>query len=372
MDSATLDKLTRDLEGLQGTYQMRFANQPRITRSLGVLDDLIKRAEAIRSALDNVDANGAAQRVSEMREDVEARLERYRAERSAIADAQRNGPAAIEATILGTRANHVIFRYRRHFAGQARNTRDLSLLEELIQDLEALQQEMVNLSATYGQTEQTTSDQQVVREHIALFRREGDAIAQAQAEGTPENRAGLLGGLANNQFDNYRVHFANKTRISRRPELLIRIVATLEFILGEMRGLRDRGLRVDFHDRNIQIVEERIAAYRKELEEIRKVRADSSLDQVLDSLGQAANALMSEYGQEFAGQSRATRSLKRLSELCDQMGEIERQMHRLLLVGSRDDSPWASNLDIVRDALAMFEREYTAIADAQKPAAAAE
>src|SRR5690606_2121008 len=138
---------------------------------------------------------------------------------------------------------------------------------------------------------------------------------------------GRLGQLANDQFDIYRVHFAGLSRLSRRPELLERVVETLEHILSEMQRLTAAGFSVDFNARNQEIVRDRLATYQQELEEVRAVRMDASLPEVMDALAIGVNALLSEYGERYAGKPRTEVEPQRLSELCDLMGELEQQMH---------------------------------------------
>src|SRR5690606_17916862 len=146
---------------------------------------------------------------------------------------------------LAIRANFVIWRYRRHFAGKSRESRDLALMAELLDTMEAIQKEMLSIISSYGQIRGLDDDLTVVRNHLELFRREADAIANAQDEGPADQKAGRLGQLANDQFDIYRVHFAGLSRLSRRPELLERVVETLEHILSEMQRLTAAGFSVD-------------------------------------------------------------------------------------------------------------------------------
>lgn len=356
MSSAALASLRSELNELEGIYGLRFANQSRLTRDLRVLDDVLERAEKVREQLAEIgdaEARDLHRRSGEM-------LSQYREERDQIARVQKNrGPEVIEARLLGQRANAIIYRYRRHYAGHARNTRDRALLKEMLEDIRAVQQEMVNLSNAYGNLSGLEDDLDVVRNQVELYRNEIAAIADAQASGTAEERAGLLGTLANAQFENYRVHFAGHPRLSRRPQLMERIIASLESLLEDMQGLSQRGFSQDFHKRNQQIVGDRLEAYRNELTAIREARENASIDDVNNSLGLAANTILSEYGENFAGQSRTTRDLELLSGLCDRMGEVERQMVALARV---TDMP---NLGIARDALSMFEREYREIEKVQ-------
>lgn len=324
MSETNLAEVKSSIDALEATYGLRFANQPRVSRNLSVLDGMIETTGELMDKLSTLGSNGDAEAVSELKEEVEQARARFEREKGEIATAQAQGPAAIEAGILAIRANFVIWRYRRHFAGRSRETRDLYLMAEMLDDLEGLQREMVALSSNYSSVPGLQDDLQVVRQHLELFRREADAIANAQDEGPTEQKAGRMGQLANNQFDLYRVHFAGLSRLSRRPELLQRIIDALEFIGGQMQKLTAGGFNADFNTRNQAIVQDRLKAYHKELEQIRSARMDAELSEVMDSLAISVNQVMNEYGESYAGQSRKGVNLARLGELCDLLGETER------------------------------------------------
>lgn len=361
MSETTLDEVKSSVESLEATYGLRFANQPRVSRNVSVLDEMIDTTAELLATLEQLGSNGDADAVSELKAEVQGARERFERERKEITQAQAQGPAAIEGGILAVRANFVIWKYRRHFAGRSRETRDLAEMAEMLDDLEGIQKEMVALSANYNSVPGLEDDLQVVRQHLELFRREADAIANAQDAGDAEQKAGRLGQLANNQFDLYRIHFAGLARLSRRPELLERIVDSLDYIYGEMRRLAAGGLSADFNTRNQEIVRDRLAAYRQELDEIRTIRMDAELSEVMDSLAIGVNQIMNEYGQSYAGQARTSVNLARLSEMCDLLGELERQMQGLAQVTSNI----SDNLAVSRDALGMLEREYLAVQEAQ-------
>ena len=103
--------------------------------------------------------------------------------------------------------------------------------------------------------------------------------------------------------------------------------------------------------------------YEAEVAEIKKVRAQTKLIDLMGNLGGAANDCMSEYREHYAGQDRTTRDLDRLSKLCDQLGEIARQMSDLARVEKNEMN--AKNLAITTDNLVMLENEYREIQKAK-------
>ena len=111
--------------------------------------------------------------------------------------------------------------------------------------------------------------------------------------GTPEEQASALAECANGQFRLYDTHFAGKSRVTRRPALLQRMIDTLTQVHDRMRTLRDQGLRVDFNDQNMRVVEESLQTYKSELVAIRADRERTKFADLQGMLGGAANEAMS-------------------------------------------------------------------------------
>ena len=80
-------------------------------------------------------------------------------------------------------------------------------------------------------------------------------------------------------------------------------------------------------------------------------------------LGGAANDVFEEYRQKFAGKDRRSVDLATMSLLCDQLGEIARQMADMARTEKNDMNE--RNLDIVIERLSAYEEEWRAIRDAQ-------
>ena len=346
-----LTLLEKRADQIHARYGMRFANKARITRELSTLDELIEETGAL---LDEIDVPEA----ESLRETLNERLHMYHQEREAIASAKAAGPEAIEASALGLRANFVIYRYRRHFAGKSRKTRDLGLLAECVDELKALGTRMNSLALDH-RDETLARDIEVVERSIRLYVRERGEIVAARGMGLIDQKAELLAELANAQFALYRLHFAGKNRLSRRPGLVQRLIDNLEQIRDRMRSHKQAGLRSPSNDQNIRTITDYLKLYRKEKLSIANAREEATTQELIDALANAANEVMSRYHEHFAGQSRATRDLELLSGLCDQLGELERLMHDVDI--DHDHPINRKNLSIVRDMLSLYEREYTEI-----------
>lgn len=357
--SQTHTDISRQVDEVSNRYQALFAGQPRISRDARQLEQMVRDLEALRpklGALASSEREALTTRIQEA-------IDLYRAEAAAIRTAQSAGPEAFAAHRLASWAYLGFARYRHHFAGQSRGSRDLNLLGELIADLEVLESDM-KAQAKVLSTDELQEALRLTGEQLQLYHEERRAIAQLRTEGTQMELADRFAGLANAQFALYSTHFAGKPRLSRRPMLLERIIDSLSQIEERMRALEAQGHLDDRHLKNVEIVQGRLAAYRKELEEIQKVRSRTDFSSLINALGGAANKVFEEYRTHFAGQDRATRELPRMVSLFDALYDIGRQMDDLQQV--RHDGTNQRNLQIVLDNLRMYDREHTAIQEAQQ------
>lgn len=358
MDYEDPRALSARSNALHAHYTVHFAGRPRATRDLVGAEVLVSEAREIARMTSELPGQGD----DELRTKTQERLELYETERKAVIDAHAMGLDAARAAIVGTRANLTFARYRRHFAGQDRRTRDQGLMDELIADCEALQRgaaELVVAKAPEG----LRKDLEIITENLSLYRRERQAIIDARSSGSPDEQASALAGLANHQFKLYARHFADQSRMSRRSGLLERIVGELGAIQEAMGTLSAQGHGGETNMQNAGTVAERKAIFAKELDQLTSVQVQATAFQRLRALEDAMNDAMSAYDQDFAGKDRASCDPNHLSEICDRMGEVERQLSRLVErfnLGVRH-RPTAR----VRDLVVMMEREYQAIVKAR-------
>lgn len=357
MTKLNFKELKDRAEGIYQRYDAHFAGKSRATRDVSLLDGLIVELESLvetGKGLLNGSKDPALLSVLDM---AKSNLDVYRTERGAIAEAQAAGPQAVESSRIITRANLVFGHYHRHFSGKERRTRDLHRMEEIVSELEDVRDMMASMLETYPEV--LRPNLEVVKGNLEMYRAEKDRIAEARQTGTLAEQADTLAYLANEQFRIYREHFAGKSRHTRRPALLERLIAELTDVRTQMRGLKNRGLSSESNVRNIDVVTKNLDLYQGEIKEIRTARKNVTAEQYAGSLGAEANSLMDEYREHFAGQNRATRDLERMSRLCDGMREIALQMEAL-----DHESPTevnSRNLDIVLDTWTMYEGEYKRI-----------
>jgi hypothetical protein len=347
----------RRADELHARYMLAFAGRPRITRRVEELDAIIADGRALLEEAGRLLGHDA-EAVGLIR----ANMEVYASERDAIHEAKKLGPSARRAAMLGSRANALFGLYRRHFAGQSRATRDRFLLDDLLDALAEVKAELIALSGT---DPSGTATEQIgpIERNVELYVAERENIIAAQDGASPDDRSGILGAVANQQFETYRIHFAGQPRLSRRVALAERLVRALEWCQQGMRSLAADGVQAEMNEKNAGIVAERLGVYRAEIEAIRAARQAASVFELIDALGEAANKVMAEYGEHFAGQNRATRELDLLAALQDRLVETERQMWALTKV--HDNPANDRNIIIVHDTIALYAREADAIRQAQ-------
>lgn len=359
-DKPSFDELKSRADEIYGIYAANFAGKPRATREVPMIEDLIARLTALveeTRTLMNGDRNPAVLSFLETAMD---NLDRYRNEKGAIEEAQQN-PHAIEGATLANRANRIFDTYRRHFAGKDRGTRDRMLLHEMVGELETIQAAMRDLISRGGTG--ARGDLETVAAQLQMYRDEVTNVARAQTVGTQEEVANRLAQLANNQFQLYQAHFAGKSRVSRRPALIERMIANLEEYQAEMRELAEAGFSSEMNRNNIGIIANNLEMYRTELIAIREARSQTAVSDLAGSLGGAANEMFELYRENFAGKERATRDLELMGTICDSLREIALQMREIADEISLDVND--KNLRIVEERWSTYESEYRNIEEAK-------
>ena len=353
-------EIEQRLNTIHSRYTFRFAGHPRATRDLNELDTILADARKLSKKARSLQRH----RTQEVRDLLKERIALYEREREAIVELLSGGPQVRAASVLGSTANLIHARYRRHFAGQSRSTRDMALLDEMRDDMQAVRDAMIELSGEF-EDNALARDLEIVNGHLELYTAEREAIVETQTEGTAQEQADLLAALANNQFEVYRTHFAGRERLTRRPGLLMRLQRSLRHVLGRMNQLKTDGLDNNTHNTNIRVVTERLEVYGEELEAIEVARSRANTTDLILNLGHAANTEMAEYREHYAGKDRATRDLVRLSQICDRLGEIERQMRSIDQESPGESATNARNLSLVRDHMRVYEGEYDRIVEAR-------
>ena len=363
MATPLTQSLQTEFDAINGDYETHFAGQNRATRDLSLLDQLTSKTKALLARIDAIPAAARGPELIELRKTIEEQKKLFEAERVQIQKAKQMGPTLEKFAPLATAANLTFSRYMRHFAGQSRETRDLELMEDMIEELTRVEKEMTEV-INRSPVDDFRNDRTTVQQNLEMYKNELTQIRDAQTKGSPEARAERCATLANNQFELYRIHFAGQNRVTRRPQLLQRMIKSLERIQGIMKAVQQSGYAPDFNQGNIDIIEQNLQMYRSELAEIRKTKEQNKTEDNAGELGNTANQLFAEYRGNFAGKNRTTVDHKLLSSICDRLFEIYRQMRDLNRMNAGEMN--AKNLDIVTDQLSMFCREYDQIIEAKK------
>ncbi len=355
-----LSEIKNETEAIYDLYRSRFAGMARATRDVAELDEIIQRLKDVISVGERQQQDKRDPALASVLETARENLAIYENERAEIRKVQTQPHARLSA-VLATRANRCFDVYGRHFAGKDRATRDVRLLMDLVNELEDLQARME--VAVENGAEASRGDLETVNRHIDLYNDEVDAIRKGRATGTADEQASRLAILANDQFKLYNQHFAGKSRVTRRPELIIRMIENLEDYLKAMQILASGGYNSEQNVKNMGIVEGNLEMYRTELEAIRGVRQETGAQDLAGALGGAANEIMSEYRDNYAGKDRRGRDLERLGVLCDQLRDVFLQMNAISRAMDLDFNN--RNMEIVSEARANYEAEWREIQSVQ-------
>ncbi|RYG78374.1 hypothetical protein EON77_09865, partial [bacterium] len=269
MATTLFDRLRAEMDSISSAYDRDFAGQPRATRDVSALDELLRRTGEVLARIDEIPQAAQGPQLSELRTLVTGSLETYQNEKKAVLLARDQGPEMAEFGRLASLANFTFSKYGRHFAGHSRLTRDAGLLAEMREDLKQIKKRM---QTTAGKKRNANFDRDinVVEQNVSLYEKELAEIQKAQDALSPADRAGLLAELANSQFSLYRAHFAGKSRLTRRPQLLQRMIDNLKRIKKSMDALIAAGNGGEHTEKNVDIVTQNLALYETELGEVRK------------------------------------------------------------------------------------------------------
>jgi hypothetical protein len=362
MSQKVVEEFKRQSDLLQARYQFGFAAKPRITRRVEDMDAILADANVL---VEQTSQNRLVP--DELRQQIREQRDLYRKERAAIIEAKRSGPSALAAAVAASRANIQFSVYERHFAGQNRATRDLALLEDVVATLEDIRDDLQDALAD-GASEQAETDRGIVEGNLETYRAEIEQVRLARTQGNPNEQASAMALLANSQFEIYRIQFAGRSRLGRRPALMQRLIETLEMVEARMTELQAEALEgdsIESNARNIEIVGQRLDSYRAELNAITQARQSASLEDLIGQLGREANEVNEDYQKGFAGKTRTDVSLPEISAICDRLMEIERQMFDLDHASANPTN--RRNLSIVQDSLLIYIDEFRQIRDAQAP-----
>ena len=131
-------------------------------------------------------------------------MELYRSERAAILDARQSGTPEEQASRLASAANAQFDQYRHHFSGKSRLSRDVRLMERIIEQVTSIGEAMGRLSADGLESDNNSGNIDIVANRRSFYIGELSLIREARQKTTFDNLVTGLGEAANAIFDEYR------------------------------------------------------------------------------------------------------------------------------------------------------------------------
>lgn len=338
---------------LHAEYRRNFAGLPRVTRDANLLRGIHEETVRLRGL--------APRKGTQLQDILRDRAALYARELRAIEQQQSQSPFAPAAARVASDANATFDRYRRHFGGQSRWSRDLRLLKELTEELVLAESnfKLVYESWNHGSVKR---DLELVQDNIRLYTNEIQEIKASREGLDDEQKVSETASSANTLFAMYRAQFAGLPRLSRRPELLERLLESLREVEARMVATAAEGNTNQSLRDNMKLVRSQVEMWEQELPQIRQARADAELSDLIMALGTEIDAVWGIWGDEYANQPRNTRDLERLSGLIDRSDEVARQareLHRTYELDATDRL-----LRVARDQRTILIREYAQIKEA--------
>ena len=348
-------QIREESDRLHAIYQLNFGGLPRITRNAKLLVDIQQQAKGLLAR--------APAGIRELRETLQARITLYGNELAKIQEDQSKGPFAQAAARVAGDANAAFNRYRRHFGGKGRWSRDSELLKELLEELEAAQSSFKIVKENWADPT-VEKDLELVQRSIDTYNNELNEIAKSREDLNEEQTVSATAEWANELFGVYRRQFAGLPRLSRRPGLLERLVKALRTVEGRMATAVALGNKNENLSKNLELVRQQLAMWEKELEGISEARASTDIHTLVAAMSDEYEAVWTMWHENFANQSRETRDLDMLSGLIDRSDEVARQareLHRAYDLEATD-----LLLRQARDQRTILTREYDLIQEAME------
>lgn len=358
MSKGTLESIRTQSDKLHNRWMREFAGKPRHSRDLVQLDKLVEKAQALARKSKQIpgEKGDALEKV------VKERLQLYTTERAAIAEVKYERPEVAEVHALGLAVDRVLAAWRRHFAGRDRRTRDLGLLD-------ALNARLARSVARLGELAPTNADLvkpenlDGVRGQLEVMKDERSEIEKARRGLSDSDRVSVSLSDAATAMDRYRIMCAGQPRGSCSLVELDHILAVLRRVKQDVVAAG----QAEAQAQNLTVIDQNLAAYEAERPRIAAAREETNPRERGGQLAAVANKLFEIYQKHFAGQARATRDLKLLSDICDRLADIADQMAE---IDKAADEPLnRKNIPVVDERLKRYEAEWVEISKAKVQAA---
>ncbi|MFO0744174.1 MAG: hypothetical protein U1F43_00680 [Myxococcota bacterium] len=358
MSKGTLQSIRTQSDKLHNRWTREFAGKPRHTRDLAALDKLVEKAQALARKAKQI----PGEKGDELEKVVRERLTLYATERGAIAEVKFERPEVAEIHALGLVVDRTLAAWRRHFAGRDRRTRDAQLLETLVQRLSKAVARLGELGPQNTDVVKVESLDSI-RGQLEVMKDERSEIDKLRRAMPEADRTSVALAEAAAAMDRYRVLLGGQPRASCSLAHLDAILQTMRRVQAEL----SKPEVAEAQAQNLAVITQNLEAYEAERPRIEQALAETAPRERGGQLAAVANRLFQVYQQSFAGQSRATRDLKLLSDICDRLTDVAEQMVELDRV--HDEPLTRKNVPVVDDRLRRYEAEWLEIAKAKTAAA---
>lgn len=257
---------------------------------------------------------------------------------------------------LAARVEAIHRQYTGHFAGQPRATRDLSLLQAIIAEIDEALTDAKDIS---GEGVDTLVES--LKQNRILYANEAAEIQRIKVDPKAREQDELmvwLGVLAGR----YQRFFANQSRISRDLGLLHEIAEDAERLYLRMEAHAAPEL-----DEVMESLRARKKLYISEIASVEGARRDATPEHLAGHLANMANEQFSMYQTFFLGMSRVSR---RPATLLRVIGNLQGILEEMVGVrdGGLDNEHNVKNIEIVNERLAFYQTELKAIQAAKQDA----
>lgn len=355
---APIAALAREMNQLHSEFNHHFAGQVRLTRDLPALELLLAALQALRTRAE-AEAGHSEGRWQALLDLIDRRLEEVQHERGAVAQIQASANQADrQAAQLTARARLVLHRFVRHFAGQARRTRDLERLREIFADLDALFDQLRPLAPAIS-LRSVGEEIGAVGGFVDLLRAEDHELQLARRGGSLLQQSQNWQTLLQSLTEGWAAEVLAQPRALRRPGLVARYVAALDGVVDGLMTTRHANLPDD-HEVALATAVRELVRWQDELAALQVERQATAAAELAEALWQRAQGLW----QAHVGQARpavdnaeaAGAERRYLSQLADALDELERQLSELQ--ASDADAVATARLAWLRDSLVAVERAH--------------
>lgn len=210
--------------------------------------------------------------------------------------------------------------YRVDYAGKPRHTRPLEPIERLIAKSRALAKKASRLAGPRGREIEKT-----VRERLALYEQERDAIAKARFEDPSVGELHRLSLQINRAVARYRRHFAGRDRLVVDLALLDAILADLAAARAPLEALLEGARSLELTG-TLNLVETQLAVLGDERAQILQARREADPERLAAALVARLDRELDRVRVHFAGHHRLTCEPERLRAIATRLDALAAEL----------------------------------------------